>query len=241
MSFLGDGARYIHVFFGALGLVAFWIPVFARKGGTNHVRYGKIFVWSAYVVLGAAAIALISRTSNLLADGLGPSDNPVLFALIVFLAYLTYVTFVIVRHGVAVLRNKRDPLALRTNINVALAVGSIVASILLIIYALVASPPNMILLFALSPIGLSTGYGILRYIRGGVPSKKAWMYEHLGAMLGAGIAFHTAFAVFGSTRLFDIGLTGWIAIIPWVAPTIIGIPAITIWTRHYRNKFGEAA
>ena len=48
-------------------------------------------------------------------------------------------------------------------------------------------------------------------------------------------------AVFGSTRLFDIGLTGWIAIIPWIAPAAIGIPAIVIWTRHYRLKFRETA
>lgn len=48
-------------------------------------------------------------------------------------------------------------------------------------------------------------------------------------------------AVFGSTRLFDIGLTGWVAIIPWVAPAAIGIPAIFIWTRQYRLKFGDTA
>ncbi len=241
MIFLGESARYIHVFFGALGLVAFWVPIFAKKGAANHVRYGRIFVWSAYVVLAAAAIALISRTTDLLMRSIGPTDEPLLFALIVFLGYLTYVTFVIVRHGVSVLRNKRDPAALRTNLNVVLAFGSIAASALLLAYALFMSPPNMILLFALSPIGISTGSGIIRYVRSGVPSKRAWMYEHLGAMLGAGIAFHTAFAVFGSTRLFDIGLTGWVAIIPWLAPTIIGIPAITIWTRHYRRKFGEIA
>ena len=58
-------------------------------------------------------------------------------------------------------------------------------------------------------------------------------------MIGAGIAFHTAFAVFGSSRLFDIGLTGWIAVIPWVLPAAIGIPATILWTRHYRRKFGE--
>jgi hypothetical protein len=113
------------------------------------------------------------------------------------------------------------------------------ASAFIIVYALTLSPPNKILLLALSPIGLAIGYGNLRYMRSDPPSKRAWMYEHLGAMIGSGIAFHTAFAVFGVTRLFDIGLDGWIAIIPWVAPTAIGILAITIWTRHYRRKFGE--
>jgi hypothetical protein len=239
MTFVGESVRFIHVVFGAIGLAAFWVPVFARKGGANHVRFGKIFAWSAYVVLAAAAVALISRTTGLLIRNIGPADEPRLFALIVFLAYLTYVTFVIVRHGILVLGHKRDPSALDTTLNMALAKGAIAASLLVVIYALALSPPNKLLLFALSPIGISTGYGIHRYVRGGLPSKRAWMYEHMGAMLGAGIAFHTAFAVFGSARLFDIGLTGWIAVIPWIAPAVIGIPAITIWTRHYRQKFGE--
>ena len=28
-------------------------------------------------------------------------------------------------------------------------------------------------------------------------------------------------------------------IVPWVLPAAIGIPAIAIWTRYYRKKFGE--
>jgi hypothetical protein len=239
MSFLGEGARFIHVLFGSIGLAAFWIPVFAKKGAVNHVRFGKIFVWSAYVVLSAAGIALLARISDLLTRNVGPADQPLLVSFIVFLGYLTFVTFVTLRHGMAVLKHKRDPGSLRTNLNTALAFAAILASVGLILYALLLSPPSQILLLALSPIGLGIGFGNLRYMRSEAPSKRAWMYEHLGAMLGSGIAFHTAFAVFGSTRLFDIGLTGWVAVIPWIAPAAIGIPAITIWTRHYRQKFGE--
>ncbi len=241
MTYLGESARLVHVLFGAIGLFAFWIPVFAKKGAVNHIRYGKIFVWSAYIVLSAAAVALFARTTDLSMRRIGTSDEPMLYAFIVFLGYLTFVTFVIVRHGMAVLRHKRDPAGLRTNLNIALAYGSIAASVGIILYALLISPPIKILLFALSPIGFGTGYGNLRYMKSGAPSQRAWMYEHLGAMLGAGIAFHTAFAVFGSTRLFELSLTGWVAVIPWIAPAAIGIPAITIWTRHYRRKFGELA
>jgi hypothetical protein len=241
MSYLGEGARFIHILFGAIGLAAFWIPVFAKKGAVNHVRYGRIFVRSAYIVLSAAAIALFARITDLAMRGTGPNDAPLLFAFIVFLGYLTFVTFVIVRHGMAVLRHKRNPAAIRTGFNIGLAYGAIAASVAIIFYALVMSPPNRILLFALSPIGIGTGIGNLRYMNSAAPSQRAWMYEHLGAMLGAGVAFHTAFAVFGLSRLFDIGLTGWVAVIPWVAPAIIGIPAITLWTRHYRRKFGELA
>jgi len=241
MAYIGESARFVHVLFGAIGLIAFWIPVFAKKGAINHVRYGKIFVWSAYIVLGFAAIALLARITDLVVRGIGPAAEPALFAFIVFLGYLTFVTFVTIRHGVAVLRHKADPGALRTNLNTALAYSAVAASIGIVLYALLVSPPNKILLFALSPIGFGTGIGNLRYMKSTAPSRRGWMYEHLGAMLGAGIAFHTAFAVFGSTRLFDIGLSGWVAVIPWIAPAVIGIPAITIWTRHYRRKFGELA
>ena len=215
MSYLGEISRYIHVLFGAIGLAAFWVPVFARKGAVNHVRFGKIFLWSAYIVLGAASIALLIRVADLVNRGVGPADEPTLYSYIVFLGYLTFVTFVTVRHGVGVLRLKQDPAGLHTKLNVGLAYGAIAASTSIVLYALLFSPPLRILLFALSPIGFGVGFGNLRYMKGNTPSRRAWMYEHLGAMIGAGIAFHTAFAVFGSTRLFDIGLTGWVAVIPW--------------------------
>jgi hypothetical protein len=241
MEFFNEAARFVHIFFGSVGLLAFWIPVITKKGSISHVRFGKLFAWSAYIVLAAATIALIIRIADLASRNIGPTDQPELYAFIVFLGYLTFVTFVIVRHGVQVLHHKRDPAVLRTTLNRALSIGSIVASVGIIAYALIFSPPNKILLFALSPIGFGNGYGQLRYMNGEKPGKRGWMYEHLGAMLGAGIAFHTAFGVFGSSRLFDFELTGWISVIPWIAPTVVGIPAIVLWTRHYRQKFGELA
>ncbi|HEX2138363.1 MAG TPA: hypothetical protein VHG33_01490 [Woeseiaceae bacterium] len=240
MSEVSEFLRLVHVAAGAVGLVAFWIPVFSRKGARNHVRYGKVFVRAAYVVLGAAAVALVLRLFDLQARNLTPADAPEMYTLIVFLGYLTFVTFVIVRHGMAVLRHKGQPQALRTPLNVVLAWGCVAASAAVIAYAVAVQPSSAIVLYALSPIGIATGLGNLRYFRTAMPSPRAWWYEHLGAMLGAGIAFHTAFAVFGVTRLFDTGLDGWLAIVPWVAPTIIGVPAIALWTRHYRRKFSRA-
>lgn len=241
METVGDGFRLVHVVFGVVGLAAFWVPVFSKKGATNHQRFGRIFVRCAYVLLAAAAISLGLRFAEAIRDGVTHNDSPSYFALLIFLGYLTFTTFVTVRHGVAVLGNKRQPQNMRTSLNRFLALASIAASAFIVLYALVIAPPNRILLFALSPIGIATGLGILRYIGSEPPSRRAWMYEHLGAMLAAGIAFHTAFAVFGAGRLFDIGLEGWIAVIPWIAPTAIGIPAIALWTRHYRRKFGELA
>lgn len=239
MESIAESMRFIHVVFGAVGLVAFWVPVFTKKGAKVHVLFGKIFTRSAYVVLAAAAFALLLRFIDLQQRGVGVEENPMIYAFIVFLGYLTYVTYVIVRHGMMVLRHKRKPKELATPFGRALAWGSIVASALVIVFAVVVQPGNQVVLYALSPIGFATGSGMLRYMRGGEPSPRGWMYEHLGAMLGAGIAFHTAFAVFGASQLFDIGLTGWVAVVPWVLPAAIGVPATVIWTRHYRKKFGE--
>ncbi|MCE2540754.1 MAG: DUF2306 domain-containing protein, partial [Acidobacteria bacterium] len=59
-------------------------------------------------------------------------------------------------------------------------------------------------------------------------------------MLGGGIAFHTAFIVFGAQRVWAYELAGPLAIVPWILPTVVGIPAIVVWTRYYRRKFGPA-
>ena len=239
MSFLSSVSSFIHVVFGAAGLIAFWVPVFAKKGAVNHVRFGKIFVWSAYVVLASAGISLAARTVNLVQQGIGPADEPGLISFMVFLAYLTFVTFTIVRHGMQVLKNKGKPTGLQTPLGSFLAYAAIASSVGIIAYGVFLDPPNKILLYALSPIGFLNGFGQLRYMQQTDGSPRAWLYEHLGAMLGAGIAFHTAFAVFGSSQLFDINLAGWTAVIPWIAPTIIGIPAIILWTRHYQRKYRE--
>ena len=237
MEAFAGGIRQVHVIFGFVGLAAFWVPVFSRKGGKRHVFFGKIFEICAYVVLAGAALSVLYRIFSFSEMGM-PLDNNS-FAFIFFLGYLTWVTFVGLRHALGVLRKGKNPDALATSLNKVAAASCIVASLLLIAYTIVYRPEVRIVLFALSPIGLGIGFGILKYLRGEYDSKRQWMYEHLGGMLGTGIAFHTAFAVFGSTRLFDVGLTGWVAVIPWVAPAAIGIPATIIWTRHLRRRFGE--
>ena len=59
-------------------------------------------------------------------------------------------------------------------------------------------------------------------------------------MLVAGIAFHTAFLVFGARSLLGGSLIeGSWSFLPWVLPTAVGLPAVHFWTRFYKKKFGE--
>ena len=80
---------------------------------------------------------------------------------------------------------------------------------------------------------------MLHYMRREPNNRMAWFYEHIGAILGAGIAFHTAFAVFGASRLFEFRLPGAWQVVPWILPALVGIPAIVLTTRHYRRKFNK--
>ena len=239
-GFLLDAARYLHICLGFLGLTAFWFPIFARKGGRLHVTAGKVFKWCAYGVLAAAGTALTVRVSTLTLEGTTPFTDPGPYGFLIFLAYLTIVTFVTLRHGFTVLHNKGNHAALRSPVNKGLAWAAILSSAAIVAYALFVKPDTMIILLALSPIGFLGGRGILQFLGNEPTTPRWWFYEHMGAMLGAGIAFHTAFFVFGSTRLFDIGLSGWVAALPWIAPAAIGIPASAIWANYYRRRFGEA-
>lgn len=228
----------LHIVAGAVGLIVFWVPVFARKGGVNHVRFGKVFKWSAYLSMGFAALVVIERTSVLWLAGERPWTAPNSFSFSVFLGYLALITFFSVHHGIGVLSSKNDPLSLRTPLRIFVALSSMAASFVVIIFALTFKPDAMIILLVLSPIGFLGGFGSLRYLNNIVISRHAWLYEHLGSMLGAGIAFHTAFAVFGMNGLFDLKLSGPLRILPWIAPTLIGIPAITLWQHTYKKNFG---
>jgi hypothetical protein len=239
MEFVMDTIRWTHVVAGFTGLAAFWVPIVARKGGVNHRRFGKIFKYCAYVVLYAAIVSVALHLQDGLSRGVTPADHPAQYGFLFFLAYLAIVTLVGLRHGMQVLQSKTALPSLNTALNRGFAWLSIVSSVALIGYALYFQPSNMIVLLALSPVGFGTGFGILKAIKGKRPEKKAWFYEHMGAMIGTGIAFHTAFAVFGSTRLFDLGFEGFIAIIPWITPALIGIPGNIIWTNHYKRKFGD--
>lgn len=231
--------RYVHVIFGFAGLAAFWVPIVAAKGSRVHRRFGRVFAICAYVVLASALVSVGLNLAPYAGPNLAAADHPTSFAFWLFLGYLAVVTGVIVHHGEGVLKAKRAPEKLRTPLRLTLAVLAMAASAGLIAVAVSFDSSARIILLALAPIGLLSGWGILNYLRGKNPSPRAWMYEHLGAMLGGGIAFHTAFAVFGSARLFDLGLSGWVAVIPWILPAAIGVPATVLWTRHYRRKFGE--
>ena len=64
-----------------------------------------------------------------------------------------------------------------------------------------------------------------------------WMKEHIVSMGTSGIAAHTAFLVFGASRVLPIALTqsSW-AFIPWVAPSVVGVILMRRAVLKYQPK-----
>ena len=241
MTLLFDVLILVHVATGFVGLVAFWIPVFARKGGRTHVRAGRIYVYCAYVVTLSAVTAAAGRIISYQIAGIRLADDPELYGISLFLGYLGIVTFATVRQGIRALATRRAPETLRTPFHEALTWASMAGSATLITFALAVPSQVSPILLGLSPIGLFTGRNMLRLMRNPGAERMGWFYSHLGSMIGGGIAFHTAFAVFGVQRLWAYDIAGPFAVVPWILPTVVGLPAISIWTRRYRREFNRGA
>ena len=239
-NLLFDALLLVHVVAGFVGLAAFWIPVFARKGGRAHVRTGRVYAWCAYVVTASAVVAALGRIVSYRVQGIGLAEQPGSYGFAVLLGYLGVVTFVMVRQGMRVLATRRRPEELRTPVHEALAWASMIGSVVAIGFALVVWSDVSPILLGMSAIGLFTGRRMLRLMRDPGGERMGWFYSHLASMLGGGIAFHTAFIVFGAQRLWAYEIAGPLAILPWILPTVVGVPAIVIWTRRYRRKFERA-
>jgi hypothetical protein len=238
-------ALALHVSAGIVGLAAFWTPAIARKGGTIHVRAGRIFYKCTCIV---ALTGLVMALSLLVAPlavkppraGVSPERAAAIATSIrltaPFLLYLLLITFGPVYHGIRVLETRHDPARLRTRFHTLVNGSMIVGACAMIVLGLMSRQPVFV---ALSPIGFLAGFGNLGFARKPYASRMAWWYEHMGSMIGGGIAFHTAFLVLGAGRLSGVQLTGLTAVVPWIAPSIVGIPASAIWVRYYRRKFRE--
>ena len=216
----------VHVLGGITGLAAFWTPALARKGGHTHVQIGRIFYNATCLV----AVTGLAMAAMILAAPTPARPRMLAF----FLIYLVIITFAPVYHGVRVLETRAEPARLRSPFHTAVNVSAIVGAAAMVALAFIAHQP---VFAALSPIGILVGRGNLRFARMAYASRMSWWYEHMGSMLGGGIAFHTAFLVIGAGRILGAHLTGTAAVIPWILPSIVGIPATQIWIGYYRRKF----
>jgi hypothetical protein len=245
MANLFQSLRWVHIAAGALALILFWIPAIARKGGRTHIRAGWFYVaCMSVVVVTAFAMSGLAFAIPLAIRGITRPLSPAEFSDFLrgqrlsatFLAYLAGITLASGWQGIWAARTKREPKTMRTPFSVALNVLVLLAGLTVLVLGIkYRSGP----LLALSPLGPFIGAGNLRYLLRGPQSRMHWWYEHLGSMIGTGIAGYTAFIVFGGARLLPSVASSQLYTIFWVLPALIGVPVIFMTVAYYQRKFHE--
>jgi hypothetical protein len=245
--------RGIHITAGALGLVTFWAAMCMKKGAAAHVRCGRAFVLCAYLVGVTAVLSAAWAEVDPLGFGtsLGLSEDDIrrlaperawLFR-VLGLAGISLLAYVQV--GVYAVRTKAKPrpggnwLFLLT-VGVLGVAGAGAAA--MGVSGLLDSGPaiqNVMPLF-LGLVAVPLTFTMLRFVRRSRPAHMDWWYKHMECMLVSGIIFHTALAITVSNRLLQQGLlSGPAALVPWVLPTVIGVPVTFVWILRHKLKFGS--
>ncbi|MFK8006836.1 MAG: hypothetical protein AB8H03_10705 [Saprospiraceae bacterium] len=214
----------IHVFCGFSSIILFWIPIFLKKGSKNHILIGKIYVFLMWMVVISAGLLSIK---NII---LGK------FVVAVFLGFLAIITANPLWYGIAILKNKKGLSDSYRKKHMAFNVLITLAGVLLFAYGIYLKGQGQgILMLIFGILGMSSGRDVMiSYQRKNENS--SWIEEHISGMLVSGIAGYTAFAVFGGSNFFREYLTGYWSIIPWVAPTVIGIVIIKYYKKSYTEK-----
>ena len=216
---------YLHIAGGSLSLLSMLIPLVTRKGGVTHRRAGWVFV---------AGMTLVSITALLLAGTRWATDlTPRGREAGAFLFFVSILTATNVSSGVRVLRAKARTTSSRHPWDLGLPALLTASSIAGAAHGL---NTGNYLFTAFSVIGLLAGGGNLTYWLTPPTHPMHWWFEHMSSMLGACIAATTAFAVVNAS---NVGLQTF-SLIVWLAPSVIGVLTIAIWTRYYRRKFAPA-
>ena len=217
---------YLHIAGGSAALLSMLVPLLTKKGGLTHRRAGWVFV---------GGMTIVSITALLLAGTRWMTDpTPRGREAGAFLFFVAILTATSVSGGIRVLRAKTRTAPHRHPWDLGLPALLTASSIAAAVYGLSTGHH---LFTAFSIIGALGGGGHLVYWMTPPSHPMHWWFEHMSSMLGACIAATTAFAVVNAN---NVELQTF-SLIVWLAPSVIGVPTIAIWTRYYRRKFAPTS
>ncbi|MGF1543239.1 MAG: hypothetical protein ACFB00_01805 [Parvularculaceae bacterium] len=230
----------LHIAAGAPGLLTFWAPIAARKGGRAHRLSGRFFA-SAMLFTGAVAatmstftLAAPMATHPHLVDHPQFSDPTLVRGIFGWMMlYLAILTINLSWYGWRCAVNKRDHA--RNAGWGALALQAVLAeaSVNCAVRGALIGQPMMI---GVSFVGFATVATNLMFIYKKNPSPIDWLLEHIKGFVGTGISVYTAFLAFGAVRLVpELAL----APILWAAPLVTGVWLIIHHQRAVARRAGR--
>ncbi len=214
----------LHIAAGVVSLILFWIPVFVKKRKGLHTKVGRIYVYAMWIVVGSAAVLC----------GLNIFRDRLIMA--AFLGVITVLTAQPLWYAIAILKYKREVPAsiiiIRRILSGILLVGSVGITIWSIQLQLKG---GSILLLIFGIIGTISSLSVFTPVAKAQASAN-WLLDHLGGMIGTGIAAYTAFLAFGARSLMSDLFADQLMVIPWVMPTVIGAIIIRVMKNRYSPK-----
>jgi hypothetical protein len=232
-----------HIAIGSIGLLSFWVPVLAQKGGINHMKWGRVFTWSM-LITGSIAFCMSSLTVMAPIETHPHLDGQMTMDVIIsvfgwMMQYLAVLTVNLAWYGWLCVLNKRDHLANREWRNIALQYAVMIAAANCAWRGYqVADPMISSLMMGISTVGIATGVTNLWFIYKPAVGRMDWQYEHVKALVGAGISVYTAFFAFGAVRLMpELALNPFL----WAVPLVTGLSIILYQWRKLYQRYGRGA
>ena len=206
----------VHITAGATSFLLAPVALATAKGGKQHKRWGKVYLWSMGVVAATALPMALYR--------------PVLFLALVavFSFYLAFAGFRVTRLKELARGGSAGPIDWIAAV-ICFAASACLAGFGAFRPVWVQRMGIVAIVFGF--IGMRAAAAEMwKFVR--KPTEKMfWWYTHLGNMIGSYIAAWTAFSVVTLPRIF--GNHMWL----WLWPTALGVPAIVITTAYYKRKF----
>lgn len=221
MDMLHEIARWAHIGIGTLAFASLWTAGFARKGGYVHRRAGRIYLLTMTLVLASAGV--LTMFAFLEGQWMGG----------IFLLYLLVITGTALWLGRRALRYKTNATGYASGAMPLVGVLNILAAGGAVAVGIMA---DQMFIAGISAIGFLIGIGALTMWRKPPDHPRFWLKEHIGGMIGAGIATHVAFASIGLRQLFPEAETHVLTVWPWAAPLIIGFAASAYFENRYVKR-----
>jgi hypothetical protein len=229
---------WLHILFGSMALILFWFPMFYKKGSFDHIKFGQHYVKIMYIVAATGALMatlVIGFPITIKSDLISQAKNTEQAILNIrvfwsFLLYLSLLTFVSVRHGVLVVKDKTRHSSIRDGLHLVVITLLLVGGLVMLV---VGYKLSFILYQIFGLLGTVLAFRMGRFCLAKSVNQQQWLSQHISAFVGSGIGAYTAFLAFGARRLTDD--LGSLQVVFWVAPGVIGGVASWYLSRKYQS------